>query len=386
MPKLQAKWFKDIQTRELYETIIGIAPDTDYLTADTLKTRLSSDKRNDLINRLNYIMKQEFIYPGDLHEQLAKEYNTAKIESLTQHLRHQDSTMDSKIAKINQVYKELSADADERRVFKLAELCDEYVDAKEKGIPNRLMERSIDLKNQTLINIFGKSIMPAVYGIGARPGFRKTDLLINLLVDFESSKKNGVFVSFEDNRETLRNKFLAIKNRVAKKKINEYNLEEHQFEDIKKNRPKSQIFIIERRCNIETLRYRLDALLKTHSIDFILMDYIQLFKFGRGKRHEEMGQVTKEFMDIANTNLVPIMFCSQVNNRDEGEDGKISLDLGDFKESGDIEADVRHAVLIQGTRAGAQKIMHIAKNTWGPVFKMGVSFDEESGYLRSTDW
>ncbi|HDY68176.1 MAG TPA: hypothetical protein ENH85_10325 [Candidatus Scalindua sp.] len=379
--RIQPQWFTDLRSREIFEAIKDISTEKDYVGLDDIKTKINLIKRPDLMKSLNSILEQEYIPSTNLHLELEKEYTTSKVNQLIFHLTNKDATLESSISKINEIQKQISMDADEKRIFDLGTLYDEYVDAKEKGIPSKLIERSITLRNEALRLIFGNQIMPMVYGIGARPGFRKTDLLVNLLVDFDRSGKNGIFVSFEDNRETLRNKFIAIKNRITKTKINEFTLTDADIKHIKTNKPKSKITIIEKRCGIDTLRNRIDQLAKINDIDFILIDYIQLFKFGKGKRHEEMGQITKEFMDIANTYMVPIMFNSQVNVRDEGKGGSIQLTLGDFKESGDIEADVRHAVLIQGERAGGVKVMNIAKNTWGPIHMVNVEFDEKSGYL-----
>lgn len=379
--RIQPQWFTDLRSREIFEAIRDISTEKDYVSPDDIKTKINLIKRPDLMSKINAILQQEYVYSTNLHQELEKEYTTSKVNQLIFHLTNKDATLESSIAKINEIQKQISMDADEKRIFDLGTLYDEYVDAKEKGIPSKLMERSIPLRNEALKLIFGDQIMPMVYGIGARPGFRKTDLLVNLMVDFDRSGKNGIFVSFEDNRETLRNKFIAIKTHLTKKNINEFTLSDADMEHIKENKPKSKITIIEKRCDIDALRYRIDALFKVNDIHFILIDYIQLFKFGKGKRHEEMGQITKEFMDIANTYMVPVMFNSQVNVRDEGKNGSIQLTLGDFKESGDIEADVRHAVLIQGERSGGAKVMNIAKNTWGPIHMVNVTFAEKSGYL-----
>ena len=90
-------------------------------------------------------------------------------------------------------------------------------------------------------------------------------------------------------------------------------------------------------------------------------------------------------MRIANEYMVPVIFTSQVNERHESTSGDVKLDLGDFKESGDIEADVRMAILIEGRRVEAEKTMYIAKNTFGTCFRVNIGFDPPSGYIEYSE-
>lgn len=381
LSKINADWFGDPMTRYLFESIKSISTEREDINAEDLKTYLHREKRQDAIGRLNRILTAEYIYPGNLDQLLHESYQERAISGLKRHMDSRDATLESTITAINETGRRLVNDIEDSRMFHMDDLVGEYIEAKEKGIPNRLQKRTMGLSNYALSTIFDGRIYPFVYGIGARPGFHKTDFLINLMCDFYNRGHDGVFFSFEDNRETLRNKFLAVNHQITKKAVNDFVVPERKMEEIKENRRKAKIVVFERRLNVDGFRHRVDQLFRTGDYRYILVDYIQLFKMGKGKRHEEMGQITKEFMDIANTYMVPVIFTSQVNQRDESSDGNVSLDLGDFKESGDIEADVRMAILLQGRRSDTWKTANIAKNTWGRVREIEIEFHLESGHM-----
>jgi len=78
---------------------------------------------------------------------------------------------------------------------------------------------------------------------------------------------------------------------------------------------------------------------------------------------------------------VPVIYLSQLN-RDNAKDGEMHHDMRDFKGSGNIEQDTRHATLIEGDAMASEKMLCICKNTFGPIKRFSVDFHAESGYLK----
>ena len=391
IPDINEIWFTDNINLELFRSISNIVKINETLDEENLKTHIQTNGykdilKNNLMQRLRYILRMQYMPTTDFIERLENEYKNNRINILQTHLNDKDATLKSKQETLEHIYKTLTDQSEAKNIHNMNESVLQYLDDIKKGIPDRFIAKSIELKHEPLIKIFGNKIFPFVYGIGARPSFRKTDLIINLAVEFERANKYGMIFSFEDVKETFRNKYIAIKNMIPKMDINENKLGKDRLEKIQGNtgdKNSNKVFFYDRPCNVMAFRRIVDQQMKIRQIDYIMADYLQLFIMGKGKRHEEVGIITRECMRIANEYLVPVIFTSQVKERNESSGGEVRLELGDFKESGDIEADVRMAILIEGVRDSDDKTMYIAKNTWGRCYKVVAEFDGPSGYITA---
>jgi len=334
-------WFTDNINLELYNSITEVIKTSESIDEESIKTYIQMNgykpeiKRR-VLGRLNDIIRTEYQPTSDALERLENEFKEDKLRIYAKHLLDKDATLASRLKMLEDTYKQVSDTAEAKRIYNMNTEVHQYLDDIKKGVPDRFIEKSIQLDHEPLKRIFGNTIYPFVYAIGGRPGFRKTDLLINLAVEFERLNKYGMIFSFEDVLQTFRNKYIAIKNQIPKSNVNEMKLEDHykkQIQDNTGDKKSNKIFFYDRPCTATSFKRIVDQQMKLREVDYIMVDYLQLFIVGKKSRHEEINEITRVFMRTANEYLVPLIFTSQVNERKESTSGKVKLDLGDFKES-----------------------------------------------------
>jgi len=107
----------------------------------------------------------------------------------------------------------------------------------------------------------------------------------------------------------------------------------------------SQIRMMEMRSKARRLNYE-------HSIDLIMVDYLQLLQ-GEGRtenRVQELSYITRTLKQLARELNVPIIALSQLSRAVEGRTSHIPM-LSDLRESGSIEQDADIVIFINREEA-----------------------------------
>jgi hypothetical protein len=264
----------------------------------------------------------------------------------------------------------------------LSTAIDNHITAITSGESIRFHENCIELTNWCLSDLFGRKIYPRPYCLFARPGDYKTSVLINMHVDFVKSGKMGMHITLEDTVDGYMIKHVACALDIGKQLITDNMATSDDLKNAK-NHLKQDIIVYNDRKTVTELRQVLDSAMDRYDIKWVSIDYIQLIRPERGQSDLEMlKSSTSMFMDFCNTYCIPLIFLSQVNERD---DEKIkTLRPGDTKGSGTIEADSRFMASINKTSLDTKspdRLWHVCKTTDGGKHDKLIEFNPQSGKI-----
>jgi replicative DNA helicase len=195
--------------------------------------------------------------------------------------------------------------------------------------------------------------------LAGRPSMGKTALATNIAFDVarnyqfevqpDGSKKTtngGVvgFYSLEMSAEQLATRLLADYTGIPGYMIRQGTIDATQYEEIRDACLEIQslpLYIDDTGgLPISALAARARRLKRTHGLDLIVVDYLQLVtssKAGEG-RVQEVSEVTQNLKALAKELSVPVIALSQLSRQVENRDDK-KPQLSDLRESGSIEQD-----------------------------------------------
>lgn len=187
--------------------------------------------------------------------------------------------------------------------------------------------------------------------IAARPGMGKTAFVVsamrNAAVDF---KKGVAIFSLEMSSIQLVNRLISAEAELDSEKIKKGKLEEYEWEQLIHKTAKlseAPIFIDDTPAlSILELRAKARKLVAQHSVELIIIDYLQLMSGdssksggGGGNREQEIASISRALKNIAKELNVPIIALSQLSRAVEVRGGDKRPQLSDLRESGSIEQD-----------------------------------------------
>ncbi|MBR9826081.1 MAG: replicative DNA helicase [Alphaproteobacteria bacterium] len=195
--------------------------------------------------------------------------------------------------------------------------------------------------------------------LAGRPSMGKTALATNIAFDvaknyqFEiqpdgtkKTVKGGVvgFYSLEMSAEQLATRLIADYTGIPGYMIRQGTIDATQYEELREAVLEIQqlpLFIDDTGgLPISQLAARARRLKRTHGLDMIVVDYLQLVtssKSGEG-RVQEISEVTQNLKALAKELQVPVIALSQLSRQVEQRDDK-KPQLSDLRESGSIEQD-----------------------------------------------
>ncbi len=193
--------------------------------------------------------------------------------------------------------------------------------------------------------------------LAGRTSMGKTSLALNIArnaaVDYGACV--AIF-SLEMSRESLVQRLLSSEAEVDSKNLRLNKNTEEEERRIMEAQGKlsqasiyiddsSQIRMMEMRSKARRLNYE-------HSIDLIMVDYLQLLQ-GEGRtenRVQELSYITRALKQLARELNVPIIALSQLSRAVEGRTSHIPM-LSDLRESGSIEQDADIVIFINREEA-----------------------------------
>jgi replicative DNA helicase len=197
--------------------------------------------------------------------------------------------------------------------------------------------------------------------LAGRPGMGKSALATNIAynvakawrgttrMDGHRETENGGIVglfSLEMSAEQLATRIIAEQTNIPSSMIRRGGITEADFGIIKDKMIEIQhlpLFIDETGgLAIAQLTARARRLKRTHGLDLLVIDYIQLLsgsnKRGNENRVQEVTEITTALKALAKELNVPILALSQLSRQVESRDDK-RPQLSDLRESGSIEQD-----------------------------------------------
>ncbi len=195
--------------------------------------------------------------------------------------------------------------------------------------------------------------------LAGRPSMGKTSLATNIAYNIAKSfKKNdnadgtsetvngGIvgFYSLEMSAEQLAARILSETAEIPSEQIRRGDMTETEFRkfvEAAKSIESSPLFIDDTPAlTIAQLASRARRLKRTHGLEVLIIDYLQLVRAGssRDNRVNEISEITQGLKAIAKELNIPVIALSQLSRQVENRDDK-RPQLADLRESGSIEQD-----------------------------------------------
>ncbi len=195
--------------------------------------------------------------------------------------------------------------------------------------------------------------------LAGRPSMGKTSLATNIAFNIAKAYKRGLlpdgsegavdggvvgFYSLEMSAEQLAARILSEASEVPSEQIRRGDMTEAEFRrfvDAAKALEACPLYIDDTPAlPIAQLAARARRLKRTHGLDVLMVDYLQLVR-GTGKsenRVNEISEITMGLKAIAKELDIPVIALSQLSRQVEARDDK-RPQLSDLRESGSIEQD-----------------------------------------------
>ncbi len=195
--------------------------------------------------------------------------------------------------------------------------------------------------------------------LAGRPSMGKTSLATNIAFNIAKAYKKGVlpdgtegavnggvvgFYSLEMSAEQLAARILSEASEVPSDQIRRGDMTEAEFRrfvDAAKQLEACPLYIDDTPAlPISQLAARARRLKRTHGLDALFVDYLQLVRPASAKdsRVNEVSEITQGLKAIAKELEIPVVALSQLSRQVENRDDK-RPQLSDLRESGSIEQD-----------------------------------------------
>ena len=196
--------------------------------------------------------------------------------------------------------------------------------------------------------------------LAGRPSMGKTSLATNIAFNIAKAYRRGRltdggdgavdggvvgFFSLEMSSEQLAARILSEASEVPSEQIRRGDMTEEEFRrfvEAAKSLESCPLYIDDTPAlPISQVAARARRLKRTHGLDVLIIDYLQLLKgTGRGEtnRVQEVSEITQGLKAIAKELNIPVIALSQLSRTVESRDDK-RPQLSDLRESGSIEQD-----------------------------------------------
>ncbi|WP_299768510.1 replicative DNA helicase [uncultured Tateyamaria sp.] len=193
--------------------------------------------------------------------------------------------------------------------------------------------------------------------LAGRPSMGKTSLATNIAFNIAKAYKKGLkpdgaegaieggvvgFYSLEMSAEQLAARILSEAAEVPSENIRRGDMTEAEFRrfvDAAKQLEACPLYIDDTAAiPIAQLSARARRLKRTHGLDVLIVDYLQLVRGVSENRVQEIGEISMGLKAIAKELNIPVIALSQLSRQVENREDK-RPQLSDLRESGSIEQD-----------------------------------------------
>ncbi|WP_028031872.1 replicative DNA helicase [Gemmobacter nectariphilus] len=194
--------------------------------------------------------------------------------------------------------------------------------------------------------------------LAGRPSMGKTSLATNIAFNVAKAYKRGRkpdgsegaveggvvgFFSLEMSAEQLAARILSEASEVPSEQIRRGDMTEHEFRrfvEAAKSLETCPLYIDDTPAlPISQVAARARRLKRTHGLDVLMVDYLQLLKgSSKDNRVQEVSEITQGLKAIAKELNIPVIALSQLSRQVESREDK-RPQLSDLRESGSIEQD-----------------------------------------------
>jgi replicative DNA helicase len=183
--------------------------------------------------------------------------------------------------------------------------------------------------------------------VAARPSMGKTAFVLSMARSITVDFNKGVaFFSLEMSAIQLVKRLMVSETGLSSDKIRNGKLEDHEWYQLETKiqaLSAAPLYIDDTPAlSIYEFRSKARRLVQNHSIQLIVIDYLQLMTGPpemKGMREQEVSAISRSLKAIAKELGVPIIALSQLNRSVETRSGNKRPQLSDLRESGAIEQD-----------------------------------------------
>ena len=193
--------------------------------------------------------------------------------------------------------------------------------------------------------------------LAGRPSMGKTSLATNIAFNIARAYRKGTlpdgttgtvdggvvgFFSLEMSAEQLASRILSEAAEIPSHKIRRGDMDEDEFRrfvEAAKSLESCPLFIDDTAAvPISQIAARARRLKRTHGLDLLIVDYLQLVRGTAENRVQEIGEISMGLKAIAKELDIPVLALSQLSRQVESREDK-RPQLSDLRESGSIEQD-----------------------------------------------
>ena len=228
--------------------------------------------------------------------------------------------------------------------------------------------------------------------LAGRPSMGKSTLALNI-ANHLSTTKNVLFFSLEMSQVQLMMKMVSCDSNIPLTKVEKGSLNDGEqtsfYESLAKAGNKSMNIIDKSGLSVKNIFSTAKKLNSDKKIDIILIDYLQIMKYDKGREVSELGNITRELKYLAKDLEIPIILLSQLSRGVEQRENKRPI-MSDLRSSGEIEQDADMIMFVyrddyyhDDSPDRGQAELIVAKNRMGQIGFVKCDFD--GNYSRFSD-
>ena len=308
---------------------------------------------------------------------------TSNIDVYAQHIRTCRIKNDIELLKFNIDYDNYQVTVDE-----IQKLENELLDKDENSMRN-IVSKTIDYIDDVSVNGTGlssgfESLDALTSGfrqgslnvVAGRPSMGKSTLALNI-ANHLSSAKNVLFFSLEMSQVQLMLKIVSSETNLPLHKIERNQLTENEeqffYEKLAHAGNKSMTIIDKGGLSVKDISLIARKMNVERSVDVILIDYLQIMRYDKGREISELGNITRELKYLSKELQIPVILLSQLSRGVESRENKRPY-MSDLRSSGEIEQDADIVMFVyrddyyhQDTPDRGLAELIVAKNRMGQI-------------------
>lgn len=238
--------------------------------------------------------------------------------------------------------------------------------------------------------------------LGARPSVGKSALMGSIATHAASRGSKVGIISLEMPAQDIFGRMVSSESRVPFSDIDRGRVQENAernavYHSMNQLAGLPIYFSDATGVTIYDIRAKAEQLKRTHGLDMLIIDYLQLIEEVEGSRSREqaVSQISRGLKMIAMNLQIPVLALSQLNRESEHRANK-QPSMADLRESGAIEQDADIIMLLhrdwrvgkyedeQGNSTEHQADLLIPKWRNGTTMNLKLHFDAE--LMRFTEW
>ena len=177
--------------------------------------------------------------------------------------------------------------------------------------------------------------------IAGRPSMGKSTLALNI-ANHLSSTKNVLFFSLEMSQVQLMLKIVSSETFLPMHKIERNQLSDNEegifYKALSQAGNKSMTIVDKGGLSVKNISSMARKMNTDRKLDIILIDYLQIMRYDKGREISELGNITRELKYLSKELQIPVILLSQLSRGVESRENKRPY-MSDLRSSGEIEQD-----------------------------------------------